>query len=276
MTRYVGTQDWLDVDQQHVTVGSPTAQTPAVWPLQALTAAANTPTPDGGGVLTMVFTTVGRAGELVSLAQEVSLAYGPQTAASFQALVGWLGQVVTVNHQQPPAQPTPVAAPLAAPAATPTAAPTASPAQTVDGLPVVDPSGVPLMLHPGEVIHGLFQAQLLKQTVQREFRGGSAGFSFPLGHGIRMRTGSMRGHSVVVGTTSSVADTGPLIVTSTRTVFVGRQHTLEFDYPKLVGLRQYKDGLSLSVSNRQTTSTFQLAKHENPAQAVSLISRSAA
>ena len=348
MPRYVGTQDWLDVDQQHVTVGSPTAQTPAVRPIQALTAAVNTPTPDGGGVLTMVFTTVGRTGELVSLAQEVSLAYDPQTAASFQALAGWLRQVVTVNHQQPPAPSTPVAVPLAAPAATPTAAPTA-PAQTLnglvgqaqqaaveaarqdhqvtldggqrinalicalgltwdqarqaipqawhdlflghpepptpsavvtppatpavtarsrvspvpatrpaDGLPVVDPSDIPLVLHPGEVIHGLFQAQLLKQTVQREFRGGSAGFSFPLGHGIRMRTGSMRGHSVVVGTTSSVADTGPLIVTSTRTVFVGRQHTLESDYPKLVGLRASTPWrvVSLGRTNRQRARTI--------------------
>ena len=145
----------------------------------------------------------------------------------------------------------------------------------VDALPVINPDGLPLVLKRGEVVHGVFQAELLKQEVEREFRGGSAGLSFPLGHGVRMRTGAMRGHSVVVGAKSVVADTGPLIVTSGRAVFVGHQHSLEFPYPKLLGLRQYKDGLSLSVSNRQATSVFQLGKHENPAEAVSLISRSA-
>jgi len=73
-----------------------------------------------------------------------------------------------------------------------------------------------------------------------------------------------------------VADALPVVVTSSRVVFVGHQHSLEFPYRKLVGLRQYKDGLSLSVSNRQTTSVFQLEKHDDSAVVVALISRSTA
>jgi len=394
MTRYVGTDQWLDVDQQNMTVGSPGTPTAVVLPLSSLEQTQIEPTSAGGGVLTAMFAATQQPGGLVVPPQRVQVGFDAQAGSQFSALAGWLNHVVAINRQTVQTSPEPAATSPSGPTNVPTFSPpepaaTAPPgpptvdalvvslqglavrfiagddnaltqmdqeltgstlpvppdglpavlwpvmstaveaachdhqvtedgeqrlnqlismmgltwdqarqaipaawhdlfighpqpvqpvARTVaaqpvmDALPVVSPAGLPLVLKPGEVIHGVFDAQLLKQEVEREFQGGSAGFSFPLWHGVRMRTGGMRGHSVVVGTKSVVADTGPLIVTSGRVVFVGHQHSLEFPYPKLVGLRQYKDGLSLSVSNRQTTSVFQLAKHESPAEAVALIS----
>jgi len=249
MTRYAGTNAWLDVDQQHIAVGSPASPTAMVLPLSSLAQAQINPSQDGGGVLTMMFAATAQPGGLVVPPERVDVAFDAQAGPGFQALAGWLAKVVTVNRQA---------------------------VQAVDALPVVSPTGVQLLLKPGEVIHGVFQAELLKQEVQREFEGGSGGLSFPLGHGVRLRTGSMRGHSVVVGTHAAVQDAGQLVVTSARTVFIGHQRSLEFVYSKLIGLREYTDGLGLSVSNRQTTSVFRLAGQDSPALAASLISRSAA
>jgi len=398
MTRYVGTNQWLDVDQQNMTVGSPGSPTSVVLPLSSLEQAQIEPTSAGGGVLTAMFAATAQPGGLVVPPQRVQVGFDAQAGPQFSALAGWLNQVVAINRQTAQTSPEPAATGPSGPtnvrafsppepAATASSVPptvdalvvslqglavrfiagddnaltqmdqeltgstlhlppdglpavlwpvmstaveaachdhqvtedgeqrlnqlismmgltwdqarqaipaawhdlfighpqpvqpatpvarTVAAQPVMNALPVISPAGLPLVLKPGEVIHGVFDAQLLKQEVEREFRGGSAGFSFPLWHGVRMRTGGMRGHSVVVGTKSVVADTGPLIVTSGRVVFVGHQNSLEFPYPKLVGLRQYKDGLSLSVSNRQTTSVFQLTKHESPAEAVALISR---
>lgn len=261
MTRYVADREWLDVDQQNVAVGTDGNQAQVVLPLSLLTAVQLT-VDDQGGALTMVFGAPAKQGSLVSSAQEMTLEFNQQWTPAFQTLGGWLDQVVAINHHH--------GAPVTPAAAQPTQAPTADP------LPVINPAGVPLVRKPGEVIHGVFDVELLKQTVQHEYQGDSAGFSFPLGHGVRLRTGSMRGHSVAVGSQMTVQDTGQLVVTSTRTVFIGHLHSLEFAYPKLVGLRQYNDGLGISVSNRQTASVFRVANHESPALAVSLISRSAA
>jgi hypothetical protein len=62
-------------------------------------------------------------------------------------------------------------------------------------------------------------------------------------------------------------------VTSQRVLFTGRAKTLEFRNDKMVGLEQFKDGLRLSVSNRQTASLFKL---QSPSIAAALISASVA
>jgi len=150
-------------------------------------------------------------------------------------------------------------------------------ARANDGrMPVLDASHLPIILKPGETVHGDYAVSLMKQQVRREYTGGSAGVSVPIGHGLRVRTGSMRGHSVAVGTELVVQDQGHLVVTSSRTIFVGAGLTLEFAYAKLVGLQRYADGLALSVSNRQATSLFRFSKDENPKLAAALIAASAA
>ena len=109
-----------------------------------------------------------------------------------------------------------------------------------------------IVLKPGERAHYVVTASLMKEVTLREFRGGSHGFSFPIVKGVRFRTGSFRGKSVVVGTQMQVADQGGCWVTSLRVVFTGQRKTLDLPYAKLANLNVFTDGVSFNMTNRQT------------------------
>ena len=113
-----------------------------------------------------------------------------------------------------------------------------------------------MIVKAGEVVHAEFPCSLSKEVVDREWRGGSRGISVPIGGGVRLRAGSIRGRSVTMGSHLEVADTGVLSVTSQRAVFQGSRKTLEHAYAKLVGVQVYADAVVLSVSNRQKPSVF--------------------
>ncbi len=109
-----------------------------------------------------------------------------------------------------------------------------------------------IVLKPGETAHYVVTASLMKEVTLREFRGGSHGFSFPIAKGVRFRTGSFRGKSVVVGTQMQVVDQGGCWVTSLRVVFTGQRKTLDLPYAKLANLNVFTDGISFNMTNRQT------------------------
>jgi hypothetical protein len=115
-----------------------------------------------------------------------------------------------------------------------------------------------IVLKPGETAHYVVVASLMKEVTLREFRGGSHGVSIPIVKGVRYRTGSFRGKSVVVGTQLQVADQGGLWVTSLRVVFVGQRKTLDLPYAKLANLNVFTDGVSFNMSNRQTVPLFKV------------------
>jgi hypothetical protein len=129
----------------------------------------------------------------------------------------------------------------------------------------------PIMTKRDETAYGTFGVSLMKEVARREFRGGGASVSIPIGGGVRYRVGNARGRSVVVGTDLVAEDSGIMVVTSTRTVFTGSKKTLEFRHDRLVGLQQYDDGLRLNVSNRQTASLFKFAPADSPTIAAALI-----
>jgi hypothetical protein len=131
----------------------------------------------------------------------------------------------------------------------------------------------PMVLKPGEVAHGSFGVALMKEVAVRQFRAGTQSVSIPLGGGVRYRVGGIRGRSVVVGTEMVTQDTGVLVVTSARSVFMGQAKTLEFRHDKLVGLEQYTDGLRMSVTNRQAASLFKFGPGSSPSIAAAMISR---
>jgi hypothetical protein len=132
-------------------------------------------------------------------------------------------------------------------------------AQLNDGrLPELEPGQSHLMAKRGETIHLETGATLMKEVVDREFRGGSQGVSIPLGHGVRYRRGAFRGKSVVVGSHLAVADTGPIVITSTRVVFMGERKTIETPYTKLAGIDAFSDGVRIHASNRQATPLFKV------------------
>jgi hypothetical protein len=120
------------------------------------------------------------------------------------------------------------------------------------------PCETTLLMKQDEVAYCEKAAGLLKEVTDREFQGGSRGVSVPLGHGIRVRTGSVRGHMVTVGAHLEVADTGFLTVTDRRVVYHGGRKTLEFLYAKLATLNVYSDAIDLGVTSREATSTFRL------------------
>jgi len=114
-------------------------------------------------------------------------------------------------------------------------------ARANDGrLPVIEEPHV--MVAPGELVHLELPAALTKAVVKREFRGGSSGVGFRVARGMSVRTGAMRGRSVVVGTSIENVDQGILAITSQRTLFSGSRKTIECKHSKLVGLQVYTDG----------------------------------
>ena len=137
--------------------------------------------------------------------------------------------------------------------------------------PVMDQ--VQLLLKRGEVANAVFApVSLMKERAVRQYRGGSSGVSIPIGFGVRYRTSSSRGRSVVVGTELVEEDRGQFTITSVRSMFVGARKTLEFRHDKLVGLEQFQDGLRLNVSNRQTASLLKMPPTPSPSIAAALIS----
>lgn len=130
-------------------------------------------------------------------------------------------------------------------------------AKANDGrLDVVDPPQ--LMPKKNEVVHLEISAALMKEVVLREWRAGSAGYSFRIAKGVRYRVGNTRGRSVVVGTELQVEDTGTLAVTSQRAAYMGSRKTMEFPYAKMLGLDVFEDGIRFHSSNRQRTPLFKL------------------
>lgn len=123
-------------------------------------------------------------------------------------------------------------------------------------LPVLDQASI--ILKPGETPHIEVAARLMKEVVHREMRGGYSGVSIPITKGIRFRTGSYRGRSVVVGTSLQVADSGILAVTSRRAVFKGMRQSVEHLFSKLVGINVFDDGIQLHVSNRKNATLMKV------------------
>ena len=109
---------------------------------------------------------------------------------------------------------------------------------------------------------------MMKEVVIREYKGGSQGMSFRIMNGVSYRVGSHRGTMEVVGSRLEVADTGQLVVTSHRAVFMGARKTQEVRFDKLLSVNVFKDAIQFHVSNRQNPSLFQVRSGPMVAAAV--------
>src|SRR5579859_6504495 len=105
---------------------------------------------------------------------------------------------------------------------------------------VADP---PIALKKGErgllVVNGagLFESR----RGPGQFVGRSQGVSIPLGHsGVRYRVGQSRGHYVQGTEEPTVIDSGTVVVTNQRVVFVGANRTTEWAYAKLISMQHYE------------------------------------
>ncbi|MDZ7727688.1 MAG: hypothetical protein U5Q44_05520 [Dehalococcoidia bacterium] len=132
-------------------------------------------------------------------------------------------------------------------------------AQVNDGrLPELDPSDVRLMLKKNETAHATIHATLMKERTIREYKSGHSGFSFRVMKGVYYHVGGSKGQAKNVGSEMVPDDQGVLTITSRRAVFTGTKRTRVFEYRNLLDMEVFDDGLRLAVSNRQTSSLFQL------------------
>jgi hypothetical protein len=127
-----------------------------------------------------------------------------------------------------------------------------------EGGGVADP---PIALKKGErgllVLYGagLFESR----RGPGQFVGRSQGVSIPLGHsGVRYRVGQSRGHFVQGTEEPTIIDTGTVVVTNQRVVFVGANRTTEWAFAKLISIQHYEHQpwTAIAVSNRQKMSGF--------------------
>jgi hypothetical protein len=129
--------------------------------------------------------------------------------------------------------------------------------------------GTRLLTKRGEVVHFETSASIIKEVVEREWHGGTSGFSIPLGKGFRYRVGSVRGKSVVVGSHLSVEDSGVFTISSQRIVFTGQKRTIDVPFGRLASIELFSDGVRIHASNRQRPVLFRVGSPQITAAIVS-------
>jgi len=114
-----------------------------------------------------------------------------------------------------------------------------------------------LMLKAGEsVFASVSNVSLVEdRRGQGHYAGVSQGVSIPIGslggRSVRYRVGASRGHYVQGDLHPEGVDTGTLVITNQRVVFVGSKKTIECAFAKLVSVNIESGDIYLSVSNRQ-------------------------
>lgn len=116
----------------------------------------------------------------------------------------------------------------------------------------------PVALKRGEVAWLSLSAVLSRQATRTQWTGSSQGFSFPILHtGVRYRVGSFRGHPIQTSTITDL-DSGNLVLTSHRLVFVGRLKSVTVDLAHIVHVEAYTDALGVFQDRRETPDYFKL------------------
>lgn len=114
----------------------------------------------------------------------------------------------------------------------------------------------PLILKRGEQACVSVSAALARQRTRVAFQGASQGFSFPIGHtGIRYRVGTFQGHPVSQQFLATI-DTGVLVLSNQRIVFMGRQKSVTMALDKVLHVESYTDGLAVFKEGRENADFF--------------------
>lgn len=137
----------------------------------------------------------------------------------------------------------------------------ASAAQTATGRGGGADAGI--MLKAGEVALWSGAASLVEPRRQQgHYSGAYSGVSFRVAKGVRYTVGGSRGHYVPGPEVQTPIDSGRVVVTTGRVVFVGGKATREWAFSKLVSMDSSADDATvlISVSNRQKVSGVHLGK----------------
>jgi len=131
----------------------------------------------------------------------------------------------------------------------------------------IRPIETSLVLKPKEIAAVEVPATLCRFKTKTEFVGGSHGVSIPLGHGFRYRVSSFRGHPVQSEYLAHL-DTGKLIVTNKRLVFLGTKREVSVPIAKLLQIEPYSDALGIAREGKETKDVYLVP---NPAYVIQFL-----
>lgn len=115
------------------------------------------------------------------------------------------------------------------------------------------PAGI--MLHKDEIALCALPTGLSEDKTTRQRVGGYAGYSIPIGYGVRFRVGSYQGRTITQERLTPV-DLGTVIVTTQRIVFNGARRTLAVPLNKVLNTVVYRDGVDVRTENRAKREVF--------------------
>jgi hypothetical protein len=119
--------------------------------------------------------------------------------------------------------------------------------------------GVPLKA--GEKIFGGEKSNLYEPRAVREFHGGSRGVSMRVAKGVSVRVGNFKGQSESHDELRMI-DSGVLIITNKRLIFVGPNRGSNIDLKKLLHFNVTQDGIMVNVETRQKSQLFSVSDPE--------------
>jgi hypothetical protein len=109
---------------------------------------------------------------------------------------------------------------------------------------------VGFMTEPGEAARYTCQAKVIGSHAEIEHVGGFSGASIRVARGLYVRSGGGRSHAVKHEVTG-VDDSGTLVITDRRLVFLGNAKTLVIPLTKIINVIQFTDGLRVDIENKK-------------------------
>src|SRR5207248_4070640 len=102
----------------------------------------------------------------------------------------------------------------------------------------------PVVLKAGEKAHVCVPCRLARHRTRTRYVGGSQSVSVPIFRGVRYRVGGFAGQPVQQEYIA-VVDTGQLVLTTSRVVFVGSAKLVEIPLAKVSHVGAYTDALEI-------------------------------
>jgi hypothetical protein len=126
-----------------------------------------------------------------------------------------------------------------------------------------------LVLQKGEICHWEESVGLHVQKNRREYVGGYASVSIPVGRGTRIRVGGFKGFPIDK-TVYDDGGRGILHITNQRVCFAGQLQSVNIPFSKMINLKGFADGFIIQTSNEKKPGIFVVGHPELTAHLVML------
>lgn len=123
-------------------------------------------------------------------------------------------------------------------------------------VPILPPGQACLNTRTSEAVHLETPVYTLTtKSVSKGWAAGNSGFSFRIARGVYWRIGATRGHMLREQQTVTES-MGTLSLTDQRIVYIADRKSFSFDWPKVLSIEPYQDGLTVHAQGRTTASTL--------------------